>query len=126
VIKILLADDQPQVRSALRLLLEQTAYAQVVGEAANASDLLDRFPTLALDTILIDWELPGLSPTDGLSTVRKAFPSARIVALSSRPEAQQAALHAGADAFVCKGDPPEVVLEALDRNQRRTRWTRRA
>ena len=119
--KVLLADDQPQVRSALRLLIEQEAQAQVVGEAASAADLLGQGPTLAPDTILIDWELPGLSPIDGLSSVRQVFPSAQIVALSSRPEERQSALYAGADRFVCKGDPPEVVLAALQGKKQKTR-----
>ena len=113
VIKILLADDQPQVRSALRLLLEQGAQARIVGEAENVEDLLNPSSALTPEAILIDWELPGLSPTDGVSSIRKAYPSARIVALSSRPEARQPALQAGADCFVCKGDPPERLLAAL-------------
>lgn len=114
MIKILLADDQPQVRSALRLLLEQKTQARIVGEAETIHDLLNGCTTLAPDAILIDWELPGLPAVDGLSCVRRAFPSAQIVALSSRPEAQQPALEAGADHFVCKGDPPEGLLDALN------------
>lgn len=111
---VLLADDQPQVRSALRLLLEQRAQAQIVGEAENAQDLLNRCTTPAPDVILLDWELPGLSQPDGAASVRRAYPSAQIVAMSSRPEARQPALRAGADRFVCKGDPPEAVLATLD------------
>ena len=111
---ILLADDQPQVRSALRLLLEQKANARITGEAENAQDLLRGIGKTSPDAILVDWELPGLSPADGIFSVRQVYPLARIVALSSRPEARQAALRAGADAFVCKGDPPERLLAALN------------
>jgi DNA-binding NarL/FixJ family response regulator len=111
--KVLLADDQPQVRSALRLLLEQEAEAQIVAEAETMEDLTERLSTPPPDTILLDWELPGLSPTDGLPAIRRAYPSAQIVALSSQPEARHLALQAGADHFVCKGDPPERLLAAL-------------
>lgn len=114
MMQILLADDQTQVRSALRLLLEQQAEAHIVGEAAHTQDLLVQKRAMHPDTILIDWELPGLSLGGGMSSVRQAYPSARIVVLSSRPEAQYGALQAGADAFVCKGDPPESLLAALD------------
>jgi DNA-binding NarL/FixJ family response regulator len=112
--KILLADDQPQVRSALRLLLEHEPRVCVVGEVENLQDLLGGSPRRVPDVILIDWELPGLSPVDGMSSVRQAYPSTRIVALSSRPEARPSALRAGADTFVCKGDPPEILLAELN------------
>jgi DNA-binding NarL/FixJ family response regulator len=110
---ILLADDQPQVRSALRLLLEQAIKARIVGEASNAQELLASAKTVHPDAILVDWELPGWHVDDGISSVRRAYPSARIVTLSSHPEVRQVALQAGADAFVCKGDPPEQLLEAV-------------
>jgi two-component system secretion response regulator SsrB len=115
--RILLADDQPQVRSALRLLLEHVQVC-IVSDVENLAGLLCESPEPTPDAILIDWELPGLSPADGLSRVRQIYPSARIVALSSRPEARHSALHAGADVFVCKGDPPEVLLAALQRKER--------
>jgi DNA-binding NarL/FixJ family response regulator len=115
--KILLADDQPQVRSALRLLLENDQVC-IVGEVESLGDLLSAYPRRSPDAILIDWELPGLSPVDGVSSVRQAYPSTRIVALSSRPEARPSALRAGADIFVCKGDLPEVLLAALQGKER--------
>ena len=118
--KVLLADVQPQVRSALRLLLEQEAQAQVVAEAETLDDLLDRPLAPHPDAILLDWELPGLSPADGLPAIRRAYPSAQIVALSSQPEARKPALYAGADAFVCKGDPPETLLAALHHERGQT------
>jgi DNA-binding NarL/FixJ family response regulator len=116
MMSILLADDQPQVRSALRLLLEQELEVRISGEAANAQSLLLQAEALHPDAILIDWELPGLSAVDGIPSVRLGNPSARIVALSSRPDVRQAALWAGADAFVCKGDPPERLLAALTKS----------
>jgi DNA-binding NarL/FixJ family response regulator len=119
MIKILVADDQPALRAALRLLLEQGGHALVVGEAANAGELLAPPCRPDPDTILLDWELPGLSPAGGLASVRRAFPTAQIVALSSQPEARRAALHAGADGFVSKGEPPERLLAALQPRKER-------
>ena len=114
MVNILLADDQPQVRSALKLLLEQETQARIVGEVENAQEFFDQAGQAHPDVILVDWELPGLSPLDSISSMHRIYPSAQIVALSSRPEARQAALQAGADAFVCKGDPPETLLSVLD------------
>ena len=111
--KILLADDQPQVRSALRLLLEQKTKAQIVAEVETMQDLLVSTPTQPPEIILLDWELPGFASAGGLAAIRSAYSLARIVAMSSQPQARQPALQAGADYFVCKGDPPEKLLGAL-------------
>jgi DNA-binding NarL/FixJ family response regulator len=118
---ILLADDQPHVRSALRLLLEQDAHARIVGEVGTVQDLLSCAGQVAPDAILVDWELPGLSPVEGISSMRRAYPQARIMALSSRPEARQAALQAGVDAFVSKAEPPERLLAELQPTNERER-----
>jgi CBS domain-containing protein len=110
---ILLADDQPQVRSALRLLLEHEAEIQKIDEVTNAQDLLAHAQTNHLDLILLDWELPGLSSRNVLPALRECSPDLSVIALSGRLEARQMALDAGADAFVSKGEPPEHLLTEL-------------
>lgn len=109
---VLLADDQSKVRSALRLLLEHQADIDVLGEAVNATGLLDWARATHPDLVLLDWELPGFG-RDELDTLRSLCPSLTVIALSGQPEARQAALEAGADGFVSKGDPPERLLEAV-------------
>ena len=111
--KVLLADDQPAVRSALHLLLEQEAGFQVVGEAADATGLLLAAANKGPDLLLLDWELPGLPAGQLLRLLRYERPSLKIIAMSSKPEAQQAALNAGVHAFVSKSEPPERVLAII-------------
>lgn len=113
--RILIADDQAYVRSALRLLLEEQATAQVVGEAADAIGLLRLAELDAPDLLLLDWELPGLPAAHLLRLLHFERPLLRVLAMSSRPEAQTEALASGADAFVSKGDPPEQLLAAVER-----------
>ena len=110
---VLLADDQPQIRSALRLLLEQEPEIVVVGEVADTTDLVSRIQTLQPDIVLLDWELPGMEKDRTLVRLRALCSRAAIVALSGRPEASQASLLAGVDAFVSKVDPPDRLLETL-------------
>ena len=112
--RVLLADDQSKVRSALRLILEQQPDLNVLGEAVDAQGLLDWVRLVCPDVVLLDWELPGLPRHDLLSTLRARCPHLKVIALSGRPEARQAALAAGADAFVSKGDPPEQLLAAVN------------
>ncbi len=111
--QVLLADDQVQVRAALRLLLEQETRFHVVGEAAEARRLLALMRATYPDVVLLDWELPGLRAMNSLKAMRSICPHVLIVAFSSWPEAQARALEAGADAFVNKGDPPPRLREVL-------------
>jgi DNA-binding NarL/FixJ family response regulator len=111
--RVLLADDQGKVRSALRLLLEHQAGVEILGEAVDTTGLLDWVKATCPDLILLDWELPGVPATALLPRLRDHCPGLQVVALSSRPEVCQAALDAGADAFVSKGEPPERLLAAV-------------
>jgi DNA-binding NarL/FixJ family response regulator len=110
---ILLADQQPKVRFALRVLLERQPDVVVVGEAVNADDLLSQARAKRPDLILLDWELPGLCSKNSLPSLREICPEMAVIALSGRAEARQGALGAGADAFASKVDPPERLLAKI-------------
>jgi DNA-binding NarL/FixJ family response regulator len=118
MIRVLLADDRPEVRSALRLLLEQDPQTwRVVGDAADLKSLLELARSISPDVVLLDWELAGLrSPKDGagaIARLRKLRPNLTVIALSGRSDVCPTALAAGADAFVSKCDPPDGLLGAL-------------
>jgi DNA-binding NarL/FixJ family response regulator len=111
--RVLLADDQTRVRSALQILLIQEPGVSVVGEASEAKSLLAQIQATHPDLVLLDWELPGLPAIGSLPTLRIVCPNLSVIALSGRPEARREALAAGADAFVSKMDPPEQLLVTL-------------
>lgn len=111
--RAVLADDDHNVRSALKLLLEKELELDVTGEVDNGETLLQEVCGSSPDFILFDWELPGIKADKLLSMLRKSCPDSYLIGLSGRPGARQAALSAGVDAFVSKGDPPEKVLIAL-------------
>jgi CheY-like chemotaxis protein len=112
-VRVLVADGKPKVRSALKLLLEQDGGVAVSAEAARVNELLEQVSISCPDAILLDCDLPGLSVSEFLPQLRSLCPRIRVVALCSRPEMQQAALSAGADAFVGKTESPEKLLEVL-------------
>ena len=116
--RILLADDQPKVCSALRLLLEQEADTIVLVEVGNSKELLAAVERDCPDLLLLDWELPGGKGAELIPALRAQCPELVIIALSSRPEARQAALKLGADDFVSKGSLPQEVVAALRKHQR--------
>ncbi len=117
--RILIAENQPKVRFALRLLLEQQPEVERVGEARDAEELIAQLKIFCPDLVLIAWELTGLQTVDALPLVRRTCPETAVIALSGRPETRQVCLAAGADGFVCKCDPPDKLLAAIsDHSQR--------
>lgn len=117
--RILLADDQPHIRSALRLLLDQEPNLNVVGEAIDAETLCTQIQVTQPDLLLLDWELPGWPETDLLAILRFLYPRLLIIALSGQIEAREAALSAGVDFFVSKCHPPAQLLSTLRAAQHR-------
>jgi DNA-binding NarL/FixJ family response regulator len=115
--RIVLADTRSNVRFALRALLRHRVRSEVVGEAANAEDLLREVERLQPDLVLLDWDLPGLG-TDLLPTLRRLCPQLYVIALGVRAETRALALMAGADVYVSKTDPPEQLVAALWRAER--------
>ena len=111
--RIYLADSKTEERSALRQLLLDLKM-EVVGEAADWSTTLAQAPISSTDMLLIDWDLLPSAPTASLDELRKACPAALVIILISHLDARkQAALSAGADAFISKGETPERVAERL-------------
>lgn len=122
--RVILADHRREIRSALRLLLEQQNDAwEVLGEATDLFELASNLKKGCPDVLLLDWELPGMfvdrwnpdfdRPASMLKRLREICPQMRIVALSSQPEECAIALQAGADETVCKTDPPETLLAKM-------------
>jgi DNA-binding NarL/FixJ family response regulator len=111
--RVFIADAKPKERSALRLVLLDLKM-EVAGEAADWDTTLEQAPISRTDMLLIDWDLLPNSPTAALDDLRKACPAALVIILISHMDArQQAALSAGADAFISKGETPERVAERL-------------
>jgi DNA-binding NarL/FixJ family response regulator len=122
--KILLADDKQEVRSALKLLLEHDKGMWAVeGEASNYEEVLEKLSSCCYDVILLDWELPGFykekKPEHGkgrwvqMEKLNSLHPGVKIVAMSGRSESRSEALAAGVKGYISKGDPPEALLDTL-------------
>jgi two-component system response regulator DesR len=113
--RILIADDQARVRLAISILLEQETRLEMCGEASDTDTLQQGVFQTAPDLVLLDWELPGHEQVWHFPLQRADGTRVPVIAMSSQPETAGAALDAGAAAFICKGDPPEVVLTTIYR-----------
>jgi DNA-binding NarL/FixJ family response regulator len=112
--RVYLADSKPEGRSALRLLLLDMNM-EVVGEAEDWATTLAHAPATRLDMLLVDWDLLPIDlGIEALTELRLACPTAIVVVLISQLSArQQAAISAGADAFISKSETPSRVAERL-------------
>jgi DNA-binding NarL/FixJ family response regulator len=114
-IRVLVADDQSMVRAGFRMLLSREEDVDVVAEASNGLEAVDKAARFLPDVVLMDIRMPEL---DGLQATRQilaADPSARVLVLTTfdLDEYVYEALRAGASGFVLKDDPPEQLLGAI-------------
>lgn len=111
--RVYIASSRSEERSAMRVLLHDLMM-EVAGEAADWSTTLAQAPVSRVDMLLVDWDLLPDQPTKALDDLRKACSPALIIILVSNLDARhQAALSAGADAFISKDETPERVAERL-------------
>lgn len=111
--RILLADANSNLRSALRLLLETRFDVEMISEARDMENVLAQVKKLHPHCIILDWELPGHPTEKRVALLQTLLPSIKVIALSARPESRQSALKEGVDTFICKTESPHVILDKL-------------
>jgi DNA-binding NarL/FixJ family response regulator len=114
-IRVLVADDQSMVRAGFRMLLSREQDIEVVAEASNGLEAIDKAARFRPTVVLMDIRMPEL---DGLQATRRilaADDATRILVLTTfdLDEYVYEALRAGASGFVLKDDPPEQLLAAI-------------
>ena len=111
--RVYLADSQSDERLAFRLIL-QDLNVQVVGEAADWATALAQAPSTRPDMLMVDWGLVTAGSGADLAELRMACPGAVVIVLISHLSArEQAALSAGADAFISKGETSDRVAQRV-------------
>ncbi len=111
--QILLADDNPDLRSALRLLLETRLDVNLISEARDMEHVLAQVEDARPECIILDWELPGRPKRKRIEVLRALVPELKIIVTSARPEAREEALLEGADQFAGKSESPLQILEVV-------------
>ena len=114
--RVLLVDDEPLVRSGVRMILESEDDLDIVGEAADGNEALELARQLTPDVVLLDIRMPGL---DGIQTTRRLLeeppPVPRILVLTTfdLDEYVYEAMKAGASGFILKNVPPAKLVDAV-------------
>jgi DNA-binding NarL/FixJ family response regulator len=123
-IRVLIVDDMAQVRHDLRTLLPLAGQAaglqiEVVGEAGNGQEAIQRATALQPDAVLMDLEMPIMDGCEATRQIKTNSPSCRVIALTihSDETARQKAGQAGVDDFVVKGAPISSLIQAMTKEK---------
>ena len=111
--RLIIVDDQPLVREALRYLLESTGSFRVIGEIANTEEAFQLILELMPDLAVLDIGSRGIELT---SSLRKAHPSIAILILTmfDNDECVVRAIRAGANGYVLKNSPVKQIITAIE------------
>ena len=114
-IRILIVEDHHVVRQGIIALLRTYADVEVVGEASDGLEAIERYRALRPDIALMDLQLPRLNGADAISRIRAEFPGARFIVLTTFDGDEDIfrALQAGAKAYLLKGMTGEELLAAI-------------
>ena len=113
--RTLIVEDQTVMRDGLQALLASEPDFEVVGATAEGESAIRAADTLQPNIILMDLSIPHVSGTDAITRIKRKHPEIKIVVLTLHKEDKfiQAALQAGADAYVLKDDNREELFTAL-------------
>ncbi len=115
MIRIVVADDHTIVREGLKQLLTAAGDLEVVAEAQNGHEVIERVRALEFDVLLLDMSMPGKSGIELIKQVHGEKPKLRILVLSMHEEHQYAvrAIRAGAAGYLTKEGASSQLVQAI-------------
>ena len=115
MIRVVIADDHQILREGLKQLLLAAGDLDVVGEAGDGQEVLERMRTLQFDVLLLDMSMPGKSGVELIKQVKAEKPKLRILVLSMHEEHQYAvrAIRAGASGYLTKESAAAQLVAAI-------------
>jgi NarL family two-component system response regulator LiaR len=114
-IRVLIADDHPIMRDGLRTLIITEPGMELVGEAVNGEDAVQKAVTLKPDVILMDLVMPVKDGLAAISEIKNVLPNIAILVLTSFSEEDKVfpAIRAGALGYLLKDSSPQQLLQAI-------------
>ncbi|WP_159500763.1 response regulator transcription factor [Microbacterium sp. 18062] len=114
-IRVLIADDEPAIRSSLRLLVDSDVGMEVVGEAGDGEAAVESATRLCPDVVLMDVQMPRMTGLEATRALVAEPDGPRVIVLTmfDLDEYVYEALRVGASGFLLKNSPPSEVLHAI-------------
>jgi len=115
MVRVLVADDHPLLRSGLKQVLSLEPDLEVVGEAEDSDQVIQQVHDLRCDVVILDLTMPGRGGLDALRELRKRHPNLPVLILSMHAEDQFAvrAIKAGASGYLSKDNAGTEVVKAV-------------
>lgn len=111
--KILIADANPLVRKGLELLVDMEKDFKVIGKAVNGTEAIEKTRHLNPDVILMDLHMPYCDGLEATRQIKSEFPETAIIILTVHTNLLKEAIVAGANKFLLKDSPPEILFNAI-------------
>jgi len=114
-IRVLCVDDNPEVADAVRIKIDGTPSMQWMGWLPDATRLEATVQSFAPHIVLLDIDLPGLSPFDVMERFQESDSATRVIMFTglARRELIDRAVEAGAWGYVCKNDGADALIDAI-------------
>lgn len=114
-IKLLIVDDHPAFRLGLASLIRGQSDMELVAQTGDGREAVELFQRCKPDVVLMDLRLPGISGVEAIMAIRKDFPEARIVVVTTYDldEDIYRALRLGAVSYLLKDMPMEAMLKTI-------------
>jgi NarL family two-component system response regulator LiaR len=114
-VKILIVDDHSVVRQGLRMFLALELTFELVGEAMNGADAIDKVALLHPDVVLMDLLMPVMDGIEATETIKRDFPDTEVIALTSVLEdlSVVGAIRAGAIGYLLKDTEADDLIRAI-------------
>ena len=111
--KLMIVEDNPRARRALKAILSQQTEIVVTAEASNGQEAIRKIEAQVPDIVLMDMRMPVMDGFEATRIIKANWPQIKVVAMTMYPDCQSEAFCAGADAFLVKGGPLEELLSMV-------------
>ena len=114
-IRVLIADDHPIVRDGLRKLLSLEEDFEIVGEASDGCEVLDKVQELDPDVLLLDLRMPNLDGLSALQALQQTNKRTRVIVLTASEDKNEfvQAMKLGCSGIVLKQTAPELIVKSI-------------
>lgn len=114
--KVLVADDDPILRSVLVDLVNLEDDLKVIGQAQNGSEAVEKTRNLDPDVVLMDMQMPLCNGLEATRRIKAEFPDKKVILLTIHTNELSEAFTVGASTILLKDTPPENLFKAIREN----------